>query len=69
MKTNVALPEITARIMLILLDLYLTEEEADAWLDSKAPAFGGATPREMIATGRGKEVMRLLDATVSGAYL
>lgn len=44
-------------------------ETFETWLDAPAPAWKGLTARQMVTAGRAGEVIDMIDAIYSGAYM
>jgi len=53
-------PYILAEINALLLQLLVTEEKIDSWLQNKNIAFHGLTPLEMLRMSRGEYVIDVL---------
>lgn len=45
----------TASVLRQALEVWGSEEAADAWLDSEVPALGGGCPRKLLDTSEGRQ--------------
>jgi hypothetical protein len=54
--------ELTPELAHELGQTFRSHDDVQRWLTSSVPAFAGATPRSLIDSGRGDEVVALLRA-------
>jgi DNA processing protein len=61
---------VSAEVMMdeLLKVVFLDRSVADAWMRSRVPMLGGRTPLEVIAAGRGCDVVAVLAGLASGAH-